>query len=334
MSDASTKVDGDRKRRLREFYIILGIIPFIVLITYIESHISLISGDVPIATNILVLGLININVILLILLIFLVMRNTVKLFFESRSKVMGSKLRTKLIASFVGLTIVPTFILFFFVISFINRSIDAWFDIKIESSLETSLILAQNYYKDTSEKTLSEARRLSAKVSGESLLVDREKLAQVVLSRIEESDFASIEVFTATGERVAYTISDGINTTLVPEAPVGRITEALAGVSASSIETFRVGDVVRGGAPIYGEGDGGGQTVLGAMIVSYYVPGSLIVKMKEISAAFESYKQLKLLKNPVKATYFMILLIITLLLVFFSIWIGRYIAKGITVPIH
>ncbi|MFQ5354663.1 MAG: PAS domain-containing sensor histidine kinase, partial [Thermodesulfobacteriota bacterium] len=76
------------------------------------------------------------------------------------------------------------------------------------------------------------------------------------------------------------------------------------------------------------------ERVIGAVVVSYHVPLSLIGKMKEISAAFESYKQMKLLKNPVKTTYFVILLIIMLLIVFFSIWIGRYLARGITVPIH
>ena len=73
---------------------------------------------------------------------------------------------------------------------------------------------------------------------------------------------------------------------------------------------------------------------MGVVVVSYFVPRSLISKMQAISVVFEDYKQQKLLKNPVKATYFMILLIITLLIVFLSVWIGRYIAKGITVPIY
>jgi len=108
---------SEQRRRRREYIIILAILPIIALITYIESHISLISGDVPIATNIFVLGLININIILLGLLIFLVIRNTVKIFFEGRGRLLGSKLRIRLIASFVALTIVPTFLLFFVVVS-------------------------------------------------------------------------------------------------------------------------------------------------------------------------------------------------------------------------
>ncbi|MBI5343773.1 MAG: PAS domain-containing sensor histidine kinase, partial [Deltaproteobacteria bacterium] len=91
------KTDLEHRRRRREFFIILAVIPAVILLTYLERHLSVISGDIPVPTNIFLLGLININIILLILLIFLVLRNTVKLFFETRSKVMGSRLMTKLV---------------------------------------------------------------------------------------------------------------------------------------------------------------------------------------------------------------------------------------------
>jgi two-component system nitrogen regulation sensor histidine kinase NtrY len=329
--ETDVRAEGEQKRRRREFYIILGVIPFLALLTYIESHLSIISGDVPIAANILVLGLINFNVILLVLLVFLVMRNTAKLFLESRSRVMGSKLRTKLIAAFVGLTMVPTFILFFFVVGFINKSIDAWFNIQIETSLEESLVLAKNYYKDTTAKTTAAAQRLAAKVASDGLIMDPDALARVVDSGLSESDFATIEVFSSSADRVGFAISDKVNTTMVPPTGADRIRQALAGSGEGVIDTLRIGDVVRGTAPVYSVD---GSVVIGAVVVSYYVPGSLIAKMKAISTAFDEYRQLKILKNPVKATYFMLLLIITLILVFFSIWIGRYIARGITVPIQ
>ncbi|MCK4846479.1 MAG: HAMP domain-containing protein, partial [Deltaproteobacteria bacterium] len=66
---------------------------------------------------------------------------------------------------------------------------------------------------------------------------------------------------------------------------------------------------------------------------SYYVPRSMVLKMQEISATFDGYKQLKMLENPVKTSYFTILLLITLLIVFFAIWIGNNLSKKITVPI-
>ncbi len=329
MNDAQRQ---EQKRRRREFIIILVVIPLILLLTYIESHISIISGDIPVATNIFVLGLINLNIILLVLLIFLVLRNTVKLFLERKRRVMGSRLRTKLIAAFVGLTIGPTFLLFFVVIGFINKSIDSWFGIGIEESLKESLELAQDYYSDLTDRIFATSRKVAISIGKKGLTLRKDELRDFIYRKLEEEDLSTIEVFSPQGERIAYSISTKINKNMVPDVAPEPVADAIGGEALSFVQTLKVGDVVRGVAPIPSLEEDGKSA--GAVVVSYYVPRSLIDKMKEISTAFDSYRQLKLLKNPVKATYFTILLIITLLIVFFGIWIGRYIAKGITVPIQ
>lgn len=323
--------DGlENKKRRRELYIILAVIPAIILLTYIESHISLISGDVPVATNILVLGLINVNIILLLLLVFLVFRNAVKLFFSSSSSKVGSKLRTKLVASFVGLSIIPTFLLLFFVVGFINKSVDAWFDIKIDEALEESLELAQNYYKDTSDRILTLARRASVNISDIGLYPEEGALDALMEKLKKENDFSTMQVYSNDLVMLASASSINITMGMVPDASLEQLEKALEGLASSYIDTKEGSDVIRGISPVLNEESG---DILGVVVVSYFVPKSLIGKMQSISVVFEDYKQQKLLKNPVKATYFIILLIITLLIVFLSVWIGRYIAKGITVPI-
>ncbi|MBI5236160.1 MAG: HAMP domain-containing protein [Deltaproteobacteria bacterium] len=333
MMTETPKLDVEQKRRRREFIIIAVVVPAILLITYIESHISLVSGDIPIATNIFLLGLININIILLILVIFLVIRNTVKLYIERKKKVMGSKLMTKLVTAFVALTIIPTFLLFFVVIGFINKSIDGWFGIRIEDSLKESLDLAQNYYKDMTDKVSSGARATALAAAREGFFKDAEGMRKYVDHKIEDNDFSTIEVFASDGKRIYYAISSKVNKNMVPDIdPQAVLAVIQSGEASGFTESVGVGDVVRAISPVPSLNlkDKSG----GAVVVGYYVPRSLLDKMKEITTAFEGYKQLKLLKNPVKASYFTILLIITLLIVFFSIWIGRYIAKEITVPIH
>ena len=326
------RLDAEQKRRRREFVIILVLIPVVALLTWTESHISSISGGVPVATNILLLALLNVNIILLILLIFLVLRNAVKIYMERRRKVMGSRLMTKLITSFVTLTIVPTFILFFVVIGFINRSIDGWFAINIEGSLQESLDLARNYYNDMNERVTASARSIAIVASKQGFGADNDRFRAYLDERVEENDFATVEVYHADGRRVAYSVAQRVNRTTVPDVDQEAVLKALRGEASGFVQTLQVGDVVRGVAPIPSVSNP--DKVVGAVAVSYYVPKSLIDKMKEISAAFEGYKQLKLIKNPVKAKYFTILLIITLVIVFFSTWIGRYIAREITVPIQ
>src|SRR4030042_1356409 len=117
----------DLRRRRRERYIIA----FLILIVSTVTTYLFIKGfslglDLPIANSILVFALIDINVILLLLLLFLTMRNLVKLFFERKKGIMGAKLRTKLVLAFVTLSLLPTIILFFVSVQFISQSIEYW----------------------------------------------------------------------------------------------------------------------------------------------------------------------------------------------------------------
>ena len=50
--------------------------------------------------------------------------------------------------------------------------------------------------------------------------------------------------------------------------------------------------------------------------------------MREISQAFVDYKQLKILKRPIKTSYMMALLMVTLLIIFSATWFGFHLAEG------
>jgi two-component system, NtrC family, nitrogen regulation sensor histidine kinase NtrY len=74
--------------------------------------------------------------------------------------------------------------------------------------------------------------------------------------------------------------------------------------------------------------------VVGAAIVDQYVPVSLSQRAEEIEQSFREYRELKILKQPIKNTYLLTLTLITLLVVFAATWYGLSLAKGITVPIQ
>src|SRR3989338_2631708 len=323
--------EEEHKRRKREWYIITAVAIATIILTYIENHIGGADSSLPTTTNIIVFGLINVNIILLILLVFLILSNFVKLIFERRSKIIGSRLRTRLIVAFISLSIVPTFLLFFVVIGFINKSIEGWFGIRVEDSLRESLELGQNYYKDTSDKLLTYASQTGARIGAEGFPIDGDRLRAYLEARVAETGVSTIEVFSSGRQRVGYVIAGHVNQNMVPDIGTESISDVLKGNAANFAQTFEKGDVLRGISPIFSPDR---KTILGVVAVSHYVSRGMLTKMKEISTAFESYKQLKILKTPLKASYFTTLLIITLVIVFFAIWIGRYMAKEITVPIQ
>lgn len=138
-----------KRRRERLIMVILGVLT--IVFTLVAGQ-FLNKEDLPFSTNIFVYGLTSINFILIILLLFLIIRNIVKLFYEHRRGIIGSKLRTKLVAAFVGLSLVPTILLFIFAINFLSYSIEFWFNIKIGDALNRSLEIAQVYYQQMEEQ--------------------------------------------------------------------------------------------------------------------------------------------------------------------------------------
>ncbi|NJL59664.1 MAG: hypothetical protein HC887_08500 [Desulfobacteraceae bacterium] len=86
----------------------------VILLTVIENRLIPLGAGFHISNTILMFALININLLLLILLFFLLFRNVVKLLYDRKRRIMGSKLRTRLVVAFISLTLLPTIVLFFF----------------------------------------------------------------------------------------------------------------------------------------------------------------------------------------------------------------------------
>ena len=70
------------------------------------------------------------------------------------------------------------------------------------------------------------------------------------------------------------------------------------------------------------------------MVVDAYVPESLLGKMESIGRQYAEYKQMKAMKNPIKAGAYLLVAVITVMILFSATWFGFYVARGITVPIQ
>jgi len=73
---------------------------------------------------------------------------------------------------------------------------------------------------------------------------------------------------------------------------------------------------------------------VGAVAVALLLPDGLLAKAREVRSATTAYEQLRQLKNPIKGSYLMLFLMVTLLILFAAIWVGVTLARGITVPIQ
>ncbi len=325
----------EARRRKRERIIIAVTVALIAVVTYLESRVF--RGEMiplPLSSNALVFGLININIILIILLIFLIVRNLVKLIYERRRGVAGSKLRTRLVAAFVGLSLIPTVLLFLVSINVLSYSIDNWFSIRIGDALNRTLEVAQLYYQQSADQAKYYARQLSADISKNGLY-EGEKylyLKALVERRHKTYKLNMIEVHIQ-NQKDHVTIRDEEHPQMTPRPLSAKALEDLyVGREVATIEQAGGGDLIRAAVPIYSQATP--NTVIGYVTASYYFPDGLVDKIAVISKTSEEYRQLALLKTPIKFGYIVTLFIVMLLIIFSATWFGLYLAKGITVPIQ
>src|SRR5207244_6540773 len=121
-----------RRRRL-EGLIIVATALAVVLFAIFEFHLPQSPGTGSVGTNAVLVVLINLNMILLILLVFLVGRNIVKLIFERRRRIAGAHLRTRLVGAFVGGALLPATLLFLVALVFVCNSIELWLNEQVDS---------------------------------------------------------------------------------------------------------------------------------------------------------------------------------------------------------
>jgi len=321
-----------RKRR-REWLVVIGLFALVFLSLRYQTKLFSLTTEIPLSGNILVLALINLNLLLIIICLFLVFRNIFKLWMERRGAIPGAKLRSKLVLAFVALSLVPTLLLFLVSAGLITSSIENWFNREIETAIEESLEVAQTYYKNSASNALYYAEQIAQAVKEQKLLNEGNlpALNDLIHQKQREYNLGVVEVFSSTNEELVRALNP-----LVPPAEFTNpgsdsIREALQGNRFTRISPIGKADLIRGIVPVYSNWNP--EDVVGVVVVNYYVPYSLVNKMKEINLSFEQYRNAKLLKGRIQTGYVLSLLLISLVIVFLATWAGFYMARGITDPI-
>ncbi|MDD4357174.1 MAG: ATP-binding protein, partial [Smithellaceae bacterium] len=330
----SSHIDERELRKRRRERIIMLVVAFLAIaFTILASQFSD-RGDLPISANILVYGLTSINIILILLLIFLIVRNIFKLFSERRKGVIGSKLRTKLVVAFVGLSLVPTILLFLFAINFLSYSIEFWFNIKIGDALNRSLEVAQLYYTQAEEMAKFNARQISADITKNRLYEDdkTEYLNSLLSQRQKNYKVGKVEAFfDFKKESIVFADAENPSVPAIELSPK-MLEDIYSGKEISTIVPTSIGESIVGIVPVFSYAVP--TEVIGRVSISYSVPQGFVDKLRSIANASEQYGQIKLLKNPIKFNYIVTLSIVTLVIIFLATWFGLSLAQSITNPIQ
>ena len=322
----------EKRRRSREKIVVLIVLAFLVGFTAIEVHLLRVSAKLPFVNSIFFFGLMNVNIVLIMLLLFLVFRNAVKLILDANSGRMGSRLRARLVFCFLLFAVIPTIFLFTVSAFYIKTSFDKWFSVKVGDTLQRSLEVVRTYYENTEKSASHFARKIAFSVEGVGSGAGgigsargRDLLAKKLQEARMEYGLDAVEYYADPFSTRVISVHPE-RSQLMPPASLETLQRAFAGTNECRIQNIGEGELVRCGA-FLGVGKG-------VIFADYFIPISLSSRLSEITLTYEDYKSNNPLNYPIKSTYFGILSMVTLLILFSATWTGFYVAKRLTVPIE
>jgi two-component system nitrogen regulation sensor histidine kinase NtrY len=324
-----------QKRKLIRRVIVFCLL-LIPLFIWLQSHLLRDEVELPVNNSILIFALININVLLVLFVLFLVLRNLAELLFERKANRLGNKLKTKLIASFLSLTLIPTILLFFVALQFVSTSMDYWFNASIEDSLTESLKLAQSLLREKEEQVTLMSEGIAVRLKDLDIAVYTPETINKTLGNILTFNPIngpdSLSLITNDNNLEISVKGPQLRGTILPKIPSGVLERVRnTHVRETLIQEMRTGDLVNCIAEIQ---LGNGELGRAMLITSLLVKSEQLARMTSISQGIEGYRQLKHFKEPFKFWLLIILLIVTLLIIFSAIWFGLYISRGITDPLE
>jgi len=270
--------------------------------------------------------LIFFNAIGLIALIGLIAYNVFKLVIQYRLKTIGSRLTARMIGVFVLLTIIPVTIVYYFSLNFIHRSIDSWFDVGIEVALEDSLQLGRSALDLRKREALKKTRLIASEIpniSGNVLFVYlddmREQQNAIELTLVDHSQ--------------SIIASSSIDSTIMPNAlsltDVGDLNEESHYLQLEDSQLS--GLAIRVAVKVQSIDATEKAKTLQALFPFTDRLNDLTIN---VQAAFDRYKQLSVLRVPLKTSFTLALSLILLLSVLSAIWLAFVAARNLVAPIN
>ncbi|MDQ7834301.1 MAG: ATP-binding protein [Humidesulfovibrio sp.] len=311
----------ERARRKREVAIALIGVLLIVVLTWVELKLLGVNSY-------LFLGLFNLNFILLLVVLFVVARNGVKLVLERRRNVLGSRLRSRLVLAFIFLSLVPVALMFYVSAKFVQTSVDYWFKTQVEDSMEQSLEIGRAFYQSAQARVEQRGREVLAQIASNHLTWGGKSMDAHLADSQREYGLAVIGVITPEGrdqnkhppqvfDRVWGEARGKIDMEGLKKAPH----------YVSVVLSSAGNDLIVGILPV-----DDGKT--GFLVVGESIGSGLMYKLDQVVRGLDEYKKLRKLKYPWKMNLYLTLGVMSLLIVLGASWFGFRLAKEISAPVQ
>jgi len=282
------------------------------------------------------------NLMMLLALVFVLARNIVKLLVERRRAIPFMHFRAKLVFVLLGMTLIPAVLVLLVGSNVVLSAVDKWFNEPVDEILSSANQIAADYYRERQQVVADQASRLAARLSSMDLSAANVRvLRDQLIQDVNDRRVSIVQVYRVTrlpnGALDAVPVVDVAAPTMTQQW--GRASaDRLAAKAASGNEaqpwnleeTPGGGDLMRAASVIRNPA----QEVIGVVVASDHLSGDLAQRSRRMTDAYEDYTQLRVLRQPLAGVYLSFFVMVTLLILVSSTWMGFYLAKRITRPVQ
>src|SRR6204780_4819314 len=278
--------------------------------------------------------------LLLITLLILLFRNIVKLLADQRSRVLGSRIRSRMLVGALLLSFAPAVFMFLFSFGLLNRSMERWFSQPASQMRQDSTLVALELSQYAAANARAEAESLASSPSlTHSLQTENSEalLREIATHRITlEGGFAVVYRNSAAVGQYQLPQDNGraiirswMNETEsdIPQGRDSLITTVLHAAQRSDVPMLVTGtnEYVMGAA----------STVEGCIVVAGLpLPAGLSATVQDIRSGARDYQTLYRARRRIRTTYLLLMFLLTTLVFFASSWLALFLSKQVTRPVE
>ncbi len=293
-----------RHPELTRLYAAVGLAVLIIMIILaykaVGNRVAEGGLDAPSRWALVALGLAN--VLAIGSLLFIVARSIAKLYFERKSGILGSRLRTRMVLTLFIVGIVPSLILFMVGRNFINKNVERWFSPETEVAIRDGQKMAEDLRAAAKTRLDFGAGRLAVSASAE---------PQSIRAA------AGLDLVAFLGKQGDKGVKGLDMGTSLPPPGLDIVFGESTQESKDGLWMLR--EVPRGD---------------GVWVVGVFMPREKLDRLLALEQRFKESQQIRAAKDTLQTLPQSTFLFLTLLTLFFAVWSGLALAKSLSEPIR
>jgi nitrogen fixation/metabolism regulation signal transduction histidine kinase len=255
--------------------------------------------------------------------------NLTRLLLQRSRNVAGSRLTLRLVGTFSLLAVVPVVLVYYFSYQFISRGIDSWFDVRVESALSGAMDLSRAALDMRVRDLLVRTERMSR-----SMNLGDSRQASYQLDQLRRQNGASELTLIGGFNNRIIASSSAVPGTLLPDMPGPEVMlQVRAGNEYVGLDPVAQGGLhIRAVVPVTTSGNAWWNRE--SLQALYPVGGEQSGLANQVQQAYAHYRELTVLRGPLKLMFNLTLLLVLLLSVLMSIWGAFVAARTLVAPIQ